>query len=69
VVLSVSVSSVTALAALTGTWFVVMGVLEMLGALVFRRAVLSQRARRVSVSGQRVGESIPSDSVAGVHHE
>jgi uncharacterized membrane protein HdeD (DUF308 family) len=69
VVLSVPVSSVTALAVLTGTWFVVMGVLEMLGALVFRRAVLSQRARRVSVPGQRVGQSMPSDSVAGAHHE
>jgi uncharacterized membrane protein HdeD (DUF308 family) len=68
VVLSVPVSSVTALAVLTGIWFVVIGVLEMLGAMVFRRAVLSQRARGVSVPRQQI-DSIPSDSVAGAQHE
>jgi uncharacterized membrane protein HdeD (DUF308 family) len=69
VVVSVPVSSVTALAVLAGIWFVVMGVLEMLGALVFRRTMLSQRSRRVSIPGQRVSQSTPSDSVAEARHE
>lgn len=53
VVMSAPVSSVTALAVLTGIWFIVMGVLEMLGALVFRRTAIRQRSGRASVPGPR----------------
>jgi uncharacterized membrane protein HdeD (DUF308 family) len=65
VVMSVPISSVTALAVLMGIWFVVMGVLEMLGALVFRRTAIRQRSGRIGVPGQRAAEAASDTPAAG----
>lgn len=64
VVVSTPVGSVTALAVLLGIWFVVMGVLEMAGALTVRRTRPAGTGR-VNVPGQRPGESAATDSVPG----
>jgi uncharacterized membrane protein HdeD (DUF308 family) len=56
VVISTPVSSVTALATLMGIWFVVMGVLEMAGALAVRHASRGAGAGQVNVPGQRAGD-------------
>jgi uncharacterized membrane protein HdeD (DUF308 family) len=64
VVMSVPISSVTALAVLMGIWFIVLGVLEMLGALVFRRTAIRQRSGRVGVPRQRAAEAASSDAPA-----
>jgi uncharacterized membrane protein HdeD (DUF308 family) len=59
VVVSVPVSSITALAILTGIWFIVMGIMEIIGALVFRHEMNKQEkeARAVNVPGQRAASS------------
>ena len=57
VVISTPVSSVTVLATLMGIWFVVMGVLEMAGALAVRHASRGAGAGQVNVPGQRAGDS------------
>jgi len=57
VVISTPVGSVTTLATLMGIWFVVMGVLEMAGALASRRASRAAGTGQVSVPGQRAGDS------------
>jgi uncharacterized membrane protein HdeD (DUF308 family) len=64
VVISTPVNSVTALAILMGIWFIVMGVFEMAGALIARRARPAGTGP-VNVPGQRPGESAATDSVPG----
>jgi uncharacterized membrane protein HdeD (DUF308 family) len=65
VVMAAPAVSVATLASLVGAWFVVMGLLEMLGALLFRHAAPgSGRTGRTgaggaAVPGQRSGESAP----------
>ena len=63
VVVSAPVASVTALAVLTGIWFIVMGVMEIVGAFALRGAAHSvardERGDRTTIPGQR-GE--PSDA-------
>jgi uncharacterized membrane protein HdeD (DUF308 family) len=55
VVISAPVASVTALAALLGIWFAVIGVLEMLGAFLSWRDRRKGEGGPVSVPGQRTG--------------
>ena len=58
VVVSSPVASVTALAVLTGIWFIVMGVMEIVGAFALRRAARGVagdgRGGHATVPGQRV---------------
>jgi uncharacterized membrane protein HdeD (DUF308 family) len=70
VVISAPIASITALAILMGVWFIVMGLMEMLGAFAFRHAVRStasdiehETAGDVSVPGQR-GHGAAGDSTA-----
>jgi uncharacterized membrane protein HdeD (DUF308 family) len=49
IVISVPVKSATALATVTGVWFIILGVMEMIGSLVFRRAPYDHRTAGVSV--------------------
>jgi uncharacterized membrane protein HdeD (DUF308 family) len=63
VVISTPVGSVTTLATLMGIWFVVMGVFEMVGAIVSRRAARTTVTGQVNVPGQRAGGSAATDSV------
>jgi uncharacterized membrane protein HdeD (DUF308 family) len=60
------VVSVTALAVLFGIWFAVMGVSEIIGALMFRRAVTTQHRAALSVAGEgRAGEGQAGGAPAG----
>ena len=63
VVVSSPVSSVTALAVLTGIWFIVMGVMEIVGAFALRSAARSvaddDRSDHATIPGQRAE---PSDA-------
>jgi uncharacterized membrane protein HdeD (DUF308 family) len=63
VVVSAPVSSVTALAVLTGIWFIVMGALEIVGAFALRRAARSvardESGDQATIPGQRME---PSDA-------
>ena len=63
IVISTPVGSVTTLATLMGIWFVVMGVLEMAGAVVFRHALRTAGSGPVNVPGQRAGDSTATNSV------
>ncbi|HEY6495925.1 MAG TPA: HdeD family acid-resistance protein [Trebonia sp.] len=65
VVISAPVASVTTLATLMGIWFVVMGILEMLGGIMLRRAARAVRNGPVDVPGQRAAESAPASGVTG----
>jgi uncharacterized membrane protein HdeD (DUF308 family) len=56
VVVAAPVASVTALAVLTGIWFIVMGLLETFAALLLRRAIRKEQDN-VSVPGQRPAEA------------
>jgi uncharacterized membrane protein HdeD (DUF308 family) len=62
VVISAPVASITTLAALLGIWFAVMGVFEMLGALLSWRARRKGKGGQVSVPGQRASESTAAGS-------
>jgi uncharacterized membrane protein HdeD (DUF308 family) len=53
VVVASPVSSVTALTVLLGIWFVVMGILEIIGSLIAKPAVIAQDSGGVSVPQQR----------------
>jgi uncharacterized membrane protein HdeD (DUF308 family) len=55
VVISAPITSLTALTLFMGAWFIVMGALEMLGSLAFRRSVTTRGTEHVSVPGQRAG--------------
>jgi uncharacterized membrane protein HdeD (DUF308 family) len=65
IVISTPVGSVTTLATLMGIWFVVMGVFEMAGAIVFRHALRAAGTGPVNVPGQRAGDSTASNGVPG----
>ena len=63
VVISSPVSSLTVLAVLTGTWFVVMGLFEIGGAFILRHAASGPRTSAVNQSGgSHVGGSAPNGS-------
>lgn len=65
VALASPVVSVTALAVLSGIWFAVMGLSEIIGALMFRRAAISQRRAGLGVAGERHAGGAPTGSPAG----
>lgn len=65
VVISAPIASVAALTIFMGVWFIVMGFMEMLGSLVFRRSVAKRDTRRVSVPGQRAGAASEAASAEG----
>ena len=63
VVISSPVSSLTVLAVLTGTWFVVMGLFEIGGAFILRHAARRSRTSAVNQSGgSHIGGSAPNGS-------
>ena len=63
VVISSPVSSLTVLAVLTGTWFVVMGLFEIGGAFILRHAASGPRTSAVNRSGDsHIGGSAPNGS-------
>jgi uncharacterized membrane protein HdeD (DUF308 family) len=57
VVISAPIVSVAALTIFMGVWFIVMGLMEMFGSLLFRRSVTKRDTRHVSVPGQRADAS------------
>jgi uncharacterized membrane protein HdeD (DUF308 family) len=62
VVMAAPATSVATLTSLVGAWFVVMGLLEMFGALLYRREARrtgDNEAGSAAVPGQRPGESAP----------
>jgi uncharacterized membrane protein HdeD (DUF308 family) len=59
VVMAAPAVSVATLTSLVGAWFVVMGLLEMLGALLFRHTAFHAGTPGAAVPGQRAGESAP----------
>ena len=62
-VISSPVSSLTVLAVLTGTWFVVMGLFEIGGAFILRHAASGPRTSAVNQSGgSHIGGSAPNGS-------
>jgi uncharacterized membrane protein HdeD (DUF308 family) len=65
VVISTPVTSVTVLATLMGIWFVVMGVLEVVGALILRHALSAAGTGQVNVPGQRASDSAATSSMPG----
>ncbi|HEY3955421.1 MAG TPA: HdeD family acid-resistance protein [Streptosporangiaceae bacterium] len=65
VALASPVVSVTALAVLFGIWFAVMGLSEIIGALMFRRAAISQQRAGLGVAGERHPGGAPTGSPAG----
>jgi uncharacterized membrane protein HdeD (DUF308 family) len=65
VVVSTPVNAVTTLATLLGIWFVVMGVFEMVGGIVLRRADRAAAKGQVNVPGQRAGGNAPASGVPG----
>ena len=63
VVISSPTSSLTVLAVLTGTWFVVMGLFEIGGAFILRHAVRGAEDQRDQPSGgSHIGGSAPNGS-------
>jgi len=67
VVVAAPVASLTALAVLTGIWFIVMGLLETFAALRIRRAMRKEEAR-LSVPGQRAAQAGRSTSRTASRH-
>jgi uncharacterized membrane protein HdeD (DUF308 family) len=62
VVVSSPLASVTTLAVLVGIWFVVMGVVEIIGAFMLRRAVAARGGRAASVPPARqAADTQPAD--------
>jgi len=61
VVISSPITSVAALTIFMGVWFIVMGLIEMVGALMLRRALRRSGTGRVSVPGQRASEAEASE--------
>ena len=57
VVISAPIASVGALTIFMGVWFIVMGLMEMLGALLLRRAIGRRGTGQASVPGQRASEA------------
>lgn len=61
VVISAPITSIATLTIFMGLWFIVMGLFEMSGALIGRRALSRAESERVSVPGQRPGEHRPGE--------
>jgi uncharacterized membrane protein HdeD (DUF308 family) len=51
------VTSITVLAVLLGVWFIIMGIMEIIGGLMLRRAVRATRAAPAASAGSAVGAS------------
>jgi uncharacterized membrane protein HdeD (DUF308 family) len=64
VVISAPISSVTTLTIFTGIWLIVIGLAEMLGALVGRHGAGGAETGQVSVPGQRPGEARSREGAA-----
>jgi uncharacterized membrane protein HdeD (DUF308 family) len=72
VVISSPITSIAALTIFMGVWFIVMGLMEMVGALLLRRALRRGGTGRVSVPGQRASEAETgerADQAAQSRHE
>jgi uncharacterized membrane protein HdeD (DUF308 family) len=65
VVVSAPIASVGALTIFLGIWFIIMGAMEMFGALAFRRAVKKADAAGVSVPQQRADRGAGQDAGRG----
>jgi len=65
VVVSAPIASVSALTIFLGIWFIVMGALEMFGALAFRRALHKPGAEGVNVPQQRADTGAGRQGTAG----
>lgn len=65
VVISAPIVSVAALTIFMGAWFIVMGLMEMFGAFLTRRAAKGPGTGPVSVPGQRSDESASGESASG----
>jgi len=70
VVVSAPIASVSALTIFMGIWFIIMGAMEMFGALAFRSALKRPGADGVSVPQQRAdtraaGQAGPGQGVTG----
>jgi uncharacterized membrane protein HdeD (DUF308 family) len=66
VVISAPITSVTALTVFMGIWLIVIGLLEMLGAFVVRRAAAGTETGQVNVPGQRPGHAEPTEAAPRV---
>jgi uncharacterized membrane protein HdeD (DUF308 family) len=64
VVISVPARSVTALTALMGVWLIVIGLLQMFGALITRHDTRELETEPVNVPGQRAGERESREAAA-----
>lgn len=65
VVMAAPAASVATLASLVGAWFVVMGLLEMFGALLFRHAARTARSGHPVAGDAGVPEQHPGESAPG----
>jgi uncharacterized membrane protein HdeD (DUF308 family) len=65
VVISAPIASVSALTIFMGIWFIIMGAMEMFGALAFRRALKKPGAGGVSVPQQRADTRAADEGIAG----
>lgn len=65
VVVSAPIASVSALTIFLGIWFIIMGAMEMFGALAFRRALKRPGAGEVSVPQQRADTRAADQEIAG----
>jgi hypothetical protein len=61
----VPIGSLATLTVFLGIWFIVMGAMQMVGSLVFRRALRQQRAAGVSVPQQRADQPATSQPAPG----
>jgi uncharacterized membrane protein HdeD (DUF308 family) len=59
VVVSAPIGSVAALTVFMGIWLIVLALVEVAGALVFRHSAVKAQAEAVSVPGQRAGRAEP----------
>jgi len=66
VVISAPINSVTVLTVFMGIWLIVIGLVEMLGAFLVRRAMGRQETGQVNVPGQRPGQTEPTEDAPRV---
>ena len=64
VVISSPITSITTLTIFMGIWLIVIGLMEMLGAFIVRRAAAGQETGQVNVPGQRPGRTDAADAAA-----
>jgi uncharacterized membrane protein HdeD (DUF308 family) len=61
ILVAAPIASVATLTVFLGIWFIVMGAMEMVGSLVFRRALRTRAAAGVSVPAQRADQRAPGE--------